>query len=112
MKELEKKIETLKPNKKSQKEISSQRNLSKTIVPQSGNNMENKSLLSNFMKKNNGTLTKILKKSQSDKYLIKDMRVKKKKESSEINLSKENEKDKSIDLINNFVTQVTRTEAI
>lgn len=105
LKELEKKIDTLKSEKKKKKELTSQRSQSKLKEGQLAI-VEKKSTLSTFGKKKGTSVTKILKKTQSDKYLMRPPRPQK-EDKMEMTSSKHEESD----LIHKFVTQVARTEA-
>jgi septal ring factor EnvC (AmiA/AmiB activator) len=75
LKELEKKIDTLKGDKKRKKEqLTSQRSHSKIKEAHIVALADKKSTLSTFGKKKAGSVTKILKKTQSDKYLLRPPR--------------------------------------
>lgn len=107
LKELEKKIDTLKSDKKKKKELSSQRSHSKIKDTHMTTILEKKPTLSTFGKKKGGSVTKILKKTQSDKYLLRPPRPRKEADNRlDITSSKQDESE----LIHRFVTQVVRSE--
>jgi hypothetical protein len=107
LKELEKKIDTLKSEKKKKKDLPSQRSQSK-IKETHVAVIDKKTTLSTFGKKKGGSVTKILKKTQSDKYLMRPPRPRKEGENK---LDVTGSKHDDSDLIHRFVTQVARNEA-
>jgi hypothetical protein len=86
--------------------LTSQRSHSKIKEAHIAAILEKKPTLSTFGKKKGGSVTKILKKTQSDKYLLRPPRPRKEGENK---LDVTGSKPEESDLIQRFVTQVVRS---
>lgn len=107
---MEKKIDTLKQPRpkiksKSNKDIHSKRSVNK-IKESITTSYEGKNNINLFKKKQEGSLQKVLKKTQSDKYLVKQVPTTKNDNVMNITQAEQEKEDK---LIHKFVTQVTRS---